>query len=123
MKETVRKKLNLLVHLAKIDGKFDHTERAVLHEMLKESGISGFDMDVQSPVNLDSFKDSISGKEILYWALRMIKADGIIHSDESAYCKSLAIKLKYRPEAVDHFSSGELPTLEKFKSELDKWTV
>lgn len=122
MNEIIRKKLNLLVHLAKIDGKFDQTEVAVLQDMLRESGISGFDME-PAPVNLNSFQDEISGKEILYWALKMIKADGVIHSDEAAYCKSLAIKLSFRPDAIDHFSQVDLPTLQDFKDQMNNWAL
>lgn len=121
MKEILKKKLNLLVHLAKIDGKFDHSEKLVLQEMLREAGVSGFDMDVVSNLNLNSFQDHVSGEEILFWALKMIMADGVIHSDEAAYCKSLAIKLKYRPEAIDHFSNKELPPLEEFAEKINEW--
>jgi tellurite resistance protein len=117
MNEILRKKLNLLVHLANVDGSFESSEREVLVSMLKETG----EPDMKYPesvdhVELNDFTDSkISKHDILYWALRLIKADGIIHADEAAYCKALAVKLNYKPEVVDFFVSNDLGNRQEFK--------
>lgn len=117
MNEITRKKLNLLVHLANVDGSFENSEREVLMSMLKDMGES----DLKYPesvdrVELNDFTDSkISRHDVLYWALRLIKADGIIHADESAYCKALAVKLNYKPEVIDFFITNELGSRQDFK--------
>ena len=117
MNEILRKKLNLLVHLANVDGSFENSEREVLVSMLKETGEPNLKYpESVKQVDLDDFSDSkISKHDILYWALRLIKADGIIHADEAAYCKALAVKLNYKPEVVDFFVSNELGTRQEFK--------
>jgi hypothetical protein len=40
MTEVVRKKMNLLIHLAQIDGQFDESEKKVLESLLTEAGIA-----------------------------------------------------------------------------------
>lgn len=116
MEEVIRKKLNLLVHLAKIDGKFDDTEKEVLKSLLQEAGIQHEPWQATSEtVYLNDFTGSPSRADILYWALRIIKADGLIHPDEAAYCKALAVKLNYKAAIVDHFSSHELEEPATFK--------
>jgi tellurite resistance protein len=117
MKEVVRKKLNLLVHLAKIDGQFDQSEKEVLAALLEEAGLSAQELEqYEAPVNLNDFSSSPSKADVLYWALRMIKADGIIHADEAAYCKALAIKLNYKQEVVDHFTIADVGLPAEFKN-------
>ena len=116
MKEVVRKKLNLLVHLAKIDGQFDQSEKEVLAALLDEAGLTAQELEqYEVPVNLNDFKNSPARADILYWALRIIKADGIIHADEAAYCKALAIKLNYQQEIVDHFTTTDVGLPGEFK--------
>ena len=117
MNEILRKKLNLLVHLANVDGSFENSEREVLVSMLKETGEPNMKYpESVGRIDLDDFTDSkISKHDILYWALRLIKADGIIHADEAAYCKALAVKLNYKPEVVDFFVSNELGNRQEFK--------
>ena len=117
MNEILRKKLNLLVHLANVDGNFEESEREVLTSMLKEAGEPNMKYSESvGHVGLDDFTDSkISKHDILYWALRLIKADGIIHADEAAYCKALAVKLNYKPEVVDFFVTNELGSRQEFK--------
>ncbi len=100
MEEVIRKKLNLLVHLATI----------------QEAGLSNHAIhESPNPVNLNDFKDTPSRADILYWALRIIKADGHIHADEAAYCKALAVKLNYKAEIVDHFTKNEVGPQSDFK--------
>ncbi len=116
MEEVIRKKLNLLVHLATIDGKFDETEKDVLKSLLAEAGLNNHAIqEAAHPVNLNDFKDAPTRADILYWALRIIKADGQIHADEAAYCKALAVKLNYKADIVDHFTKHELGDQADFK--------
>lgn len=116
MNEIIRKKLNLLVHLANIDGDFDQTEHEVLESMIKEAGGRKLDtINSSEKFNLNDLGNRIDKPDILYWALRMIKADGIIHPDESAYCKALAVKLNYKPEVIDFFTREDLGDRKDFK--------
>lgn len=116
MEEVIRKKLNLLVHLAKIDGNFDATEKEILESLLKEAGLDRDKVFGDSAsVNLNDFIGSPSRADILYWAMRIIKADGHVHPDEAAYCKALAVKLQYKPDIVEYYSINELGDPSTFK--------
>lgn len=58
MEEVIHKKLNLLVHLAKIDGKFDDTEKEVLESLLQQAGIQHEPWQATSEtVNLNDLAD------------------------------------------------------------------
>jgi uncharacterized membrane protein YebE (DUF533 family) len=118
MDSFLKKKLNLLVHLAKIDGKLDKTERQMLLKLLEQNGVTDFDWTENGQVNLDDFANTSAKTELLYLALRIIRADGIIHPAETAYCKELAIKLDFDPEVVDHYSTENLPGLSQFIHEI-----
>lgn len=118
MDALLRKKVNLLVHLAKIDGKLDQSEQDMLVQILKEHQIEEFDWNAKTTVDLNDFKNAPSKAEVLYLALRMVRADGIIHPDEVAYCKALSIKLDFDPVIIDRYTDHELPALLVFKQEI-----
>ena len=111
-----------MVHLASIDGKVDTAEKEVLLQLLKEYGIDDFNWAENTHVDLNDFKNAPSKAELLFLALRIVRADGIIHPDEVAYCKSLAIKLNFDLSLVDHYTKADLPDLIKFTEEITHWT-
>ena len=116
MDDYLRKKINLLVHLARVDGKFDKSEHEVMLTLLKEYGIEDAAYEnFAEPIYPNDFVNTRKNADVLFWALRLIKADGEIHSDEASYCKALAVKLKYAPEIVEYFSNRDLGTKESFK--------
>jgi hypothetical protein len=119
--DITKKKLNLLVHLAKIDGRYDASEKKVLQEMLAENRISGFDEHRASAVLPSEFQDELKREEILYWTIKMITADNIVHSDELAYSKALAINLGFKPGLVDFLLQEPITTLELFTARVQDW--
>ena len=121
MNEITKKKLNLLVHLAKIDGRFHATEKQVLQDMLKESKISGFDSMSRQSIDLEEFKSVREKDEILYWAIKMIMADDIITKEEINYCKDLAEKLGYKSSLIDFFVKRKEVTMVEFKEQSARW--
>jgi hypothetical protein len=82
------KENNLLVHLARIDGKLDVSEQDMLQQLVKEYQVTDFEWKNKNEVDLNDYKNVPSKSEILFLALRMIRADGIIHPDEAAYCST-----------------------------------
>jgi uncharacterized tellurite resistance protein B-like protein len=121
MDALTRKKINLLVHLARIDGQLDVSEQDMLRQLIKDHQITDFDWKNKTAIDLNDYKNVPSKSEILFLALRMIRADGIIHPDEAAYCKALAIKLDFIPDVVDHYSQGEFPNLVDFTNQMSRW--
>ncbi len=125
MDETLRKKINLLVYLAKSDGKFHVAEKAFLKDLLQQRGIEDFDLEaVANEVNpLKDIASVMDKHELMYWCLQLIKADDLVHPDEIAYCKALAIKLKFSPLIIDKYKFELLPVFEIFREELQTFVV
>lgn len=124
MQELIQKKLNLLVHLAQIDGHFAQTERDVITKMLEEAGWNEDAIqNAVQPSSLKDFENDHRLSDVLYWALRLIKADGEIHSDEASYCKALALKLKFKPEVIDYYASRELGSREEFRKNISQFSA
>lgn len=115
MNTLIQKKVNLLVHLAKIDGHLDESEKKLILEVLLSAGENpsvNWAQSVKYPLN--NVFETAEPERLLYWALKLIKVDGILHNDEIAYCKALAVKLKYKPAIIDHFTKTDLPELVDF---------
>jgi len=53
-----RKKINLLVHLAKIDGKFEKSEKALLKSFLHEKGITGINLEGEESLMISDFSQA-----------------------------------------------------------------
>lgn len=109
MDEVIRKKLNILVHLAKIDGDFAHTEKEVLYEISRKIGKKDHEIDDilnhPEPVNDLGKLSEYHRLEFMYLAIKLIRADGLIQDSEVEYCKSLADKLGIDQNIVDEFST------------------
>lgn len=120
MDNLLRKKINLLIHLAHVDGIFAATEKALLKSILEENGLGEQYLltHERSNIELDDLI-KVNGKtELLYWCLKLIHADGELHPTELAYSRIVAIKLGFQLEVVDHFA-GNLPsTFKEFKKQL-----
>jgi tellurite resistance protein len=121
MNETVRRKLNILVYLAKIDGKFHKSEKALLTDFVKQHNFDPeqFKSLVEEPEKLEPEK-VVEKKELMFLALKLIKADEILDPLEMDFCKSLAEKLGFKPELVNYFADSEL-TKEYFEKEIENW--
>jgi hypothetical protein len=122
MDQVLKKKIGVLIHLANADGKFDPSEREFLNGLLKERGIENINLDTISSQNVD-INAIVEKEQILYWALQLIKADGIIHTDELAFCKAMALKLKFLPAVIDEYANKNLPDFPVFKQEINPFKM
>jgi uncharacterized membrane protein YebE (DUF533 family) len=124
MNSLLKKKINLLVHLAKADGHLDESEKKLIQEILFEAG-EKTDVDWTRSVSsaLDDASEIHDREKVLHWALRLIKVDGVLHADEIAYCKALTIKLKFKPELIDYFAHAELPQLTEFTKAVAEFSI
>lgn len=125
MNRLLVKKINLLLHLAKVDGRFDHSEKQLLVTVLRESGLDGSFLasHQEGPVELDTLSEIPDKAELFYWVLKMIKADNFLHADELAFAKTVALKLNLKPEAVDHYARNEVPDLVEFGKAVQQYRI
>lgn len=88
--------------------------------MLIERGVDHKELnDALAKNSLKDMHTIIDKEQALYWALQLAKADGILHTDELAFCKAVAFRLKFLPEVVDAYKDRELPEFNLFKKEVD----
>jgi uncharacterized tellurite resistance protein B-like protein len=115
MNKVLSRKINLLLHLANIDGKFHASEKELLLSILKEKGLdeSFLEEHKQTTPDLETLHELPDKTELFYWILKMIAADGEIHADEIKEAKNLAVKLGFSADAVDYFSHAPIPELRK----------
>lgn len=119
MNEIDKRKLNLLVHLAKVDGRFVHSERKILEDFIKEKGLIAESLEKEEePFHIDEYSHEDEKIELLYWALKVIQADDELHESEIRFCESLADKLNLDKNVVRHYFNKPVPEFEDFQREL-----
>jgi len=103
MDNYTQRKLNVLVHLAMVDGKFHKAEKALINDFVNERGfeIDEFEMLKMPSDNLEDLKSIDDKKEMLYLAYKLIRADNIVDESEVVFYKKLASRLGYKSEVVD----------------------
>lgn len=121
MDQVLQKKINLLIHLANADGNFDVSEKAFIKDLLTERGIDHKKMEAFERNNLHDIQTIVDKEQALYWALQLVKIDGVIHIDEIAFCKAIAFRLKFLPAVIDEYANKDLPEFSVFKKEVDPY--
>lgn len=122
MNKVLEKKINVLIQLANADGHFDVSEKAFIKDLLTERGVDH--RELNEALAKDSLKDMhtiVDKEQALYWALQLMKADGVLHTDELAFCKAVAFRLKFMPEVVDTYKDKALPEFALFRREVDPY--
>jgi len=121
MDQLLHKKINMLIHLANADGHFDVSERAFIKDLLTERGIDHKNLEDFEKSDLNDLHTIVNKEQALYWALQLIKVDGVIHTDEIAFCKAVAFRLKFLPEVVDEYITKDLEEFSVFKNAVDPY--
>lgn len=124
MNTVVKKKLNLLTHLARVDGKFHKSEREIINVIASEAGLDVDDIDAGALSN-ESFElgNEKDKSDIIYLALKLVQADGIVAEEELKFCREIALKLKYKPALIDHYVHRELPEPALFEEQIRNWKI
>ena len=86
------RKINRLFYFARIDGAFNSAEVDLLKSMLKGKGLqkSYLNEHKQEVVYLDQLAEVLYKVELLYWILKLIHADDLLHKAELAYSRIIA---------------------------------
>lgn len=120
----IKQKLNLLIHLALVDGKFHKAEKALLEEFVAEMGFDtkDFQLLALSETKTDELTRLDDKKEMLFLALRLIRADNFIDKKELAFCKDIATKLGYDAAIIDEYAHGTLDRA-SFDKSVNNWLL
>lgn len=119
MDVALSKKINLLIHLAKVDGKFAKSEKQLLRSILEENKLHSSYLETHEEVDVDfdELKQLPDGTELLYWVLKLIQVDNELHPAEISYSKMIARQLEFSEEIVDHFNTKRILSPFDFKRE------
>lgn len=122
MNRLLIRKINLLTHLANVDGRFDVTERKLLMNLCRETGIAYQETDISDDdiENVADFQDFEKRADLLYWCLRMMAADGVIHEAEEIFCREMAVKLGFQSEVADWFVKNQTIGWTEFQQEAKR---
>jgi uncharacterized tellurite resistance protein B-like protein len=125
MDKMLHRKINLLLHLAQVDGKFDATEKDLLKTVLEENGLQGDYLEEHKPaaVNLHSLAEIPGKAELLFWILKLIHADGQLHAAELAYARVVAKQLGFREEVIEYYKTQPIKSLVDFEKQVKLFTT
>lgn len=123
MDGALKRKLNILINLAKVDGKFHVTEKAMLMDLVKELRLNPkeFTMLEDNPVKMEPYKIK-DRAEMMYLAFQLMNADEHLDEMELNFCMGLASQLGIKPSFVDEFAEKELSRSE-FDKEINNWWI
>ena len=122
MDEYTKRKLKVLIHLAMVDGKFHSAEKALISEFVRDKGfeVDEFQLMKMSKENINDVGEIDDKGEMLFLALKLVKADNVIMESELTFCREIALKLKFNPEVIDQLVNKNL-SREQFDMEIKKW--
>lgn len=125
MDKMLNKKINLLLHLAKVDGKFAQAEKKFLESILIERGLEASFLGEykEKAVSLRDFKNISDKTELLFWVLKLIHADNRLHLSEIEYSRIIANELSFREEVVDYFILYGITSLEEFEKDIKNFRM
>ena len=125
MEGLIKKKLNALAQIARIDGHFADSEKEVLYEIAKKYGKNDEELQhiIDNPTPLDDMTDlsEFHKLEFMYIAIKIMRADGLIYDSEVEFCKNLARKMNLNTDVVDDYSTVEELNFEAFMEEAKKY--
>ena len=124
MNKYTKRKLNLLIYLANVDGKFHKAEKALLQEFVKEKGFDIGDFRLLETYDEKNHDLPLvdDKKEMLFLAIKLIQADNVIDKKELAFCKDIAAKLGYNADVIDEYAHQNL-NRESFDKKIDNWLL
>ena len=118
-----KRKLNLLLHLAKVDGKFTKSEKELLQQFATEKSLDTGILETEElPMRFSEFTEQGAKVELLYWALKLVHADGIIHEKEMLFCRNLAMRLNFKEEIVSFYLENPIPEYSVFEQAVKTYS-
>ena len=104
-RENIKKQLNILIQLARIDGNFAQEEKSFIREFGRKFNIRRSELE-EIKRNSEQYDDisafTMDEKiEVLYNAIRLAKADRRILPNEIVYCQEIVTKLGFKRSVID----------------------
>jgi uncharacterized tellurite resistance protein B-like protein len=122
----LKMQLNVLIHLAMVDGEISKEEKNTLEGIASKHGVSSFELEemIQYPKPIESM-GALSNDvkfEYLYSIVHLMNVDDEVDQREIHFCQNLAVRLGYYKEVIDELWTEILENtdLKKSKEALKK---
>lgn len=105
----MRMQLNVLIHLAMVDGTISKEERQMLEQIANQNGINSEQLEemIQFPKPIESLgalSDNVKFN-YLFSIVQLMNVDEEIDRREIHFCQNMALRLGYYKEVVDELWS------------------
>ncbi len=124
MDVVLKMQLNVLIHLAMVDGQISKEERECLENIASNHGVSPRELQqmIEYPKPIESL-GALSNDlkfEYLYSIVHLMNVDEEVDQREIHFCQNMALRLGYYKEVIDELWSELLEdkNLKKNKEEL-----
>ena len=105
MDAVLRKKINILIHLAGADGHFDDSERAFIYNICLRHGV---DLDTigdliaePEPIGSLGALSHTTAVDYLTESILLMLVDGKVLPSEVLFCQDMGLRLGFQKAAVD----------------------
>ncbi len=101
----LRMQINILVHLAQVDGKITEPELSLLKQIAMQHGVSELQLKemIEYPKPIESL-GALSNDlkfDYLFSIVQLMNIDGDIDEREIHFCQNMAVRLGYYTEVID----------------------
>jgi hypothetical protein len=112
MNVVLKMQLNVLIHLAMVDGEITIEEQQCLESIAESRGVTAGELGelIKNPKPLESF-GALSNDlkfEYLYSIVRLMNVDHNVDKREIHFCQNMALRLGYYKEVIDELWAGIL---------------
>lgn len=126
MNVVLKMQLNVLIHLAMVDGSITIEEQQCLERIAESRGVTEAELSelIRNPKPLESFgalSDDLKF-EYLYSIVHLMNVDHDVDKREIHFCQNMALRLGYYKEVIDELWSEILDNkdLKEDKEELKR---
>lgn len=106
---SIKAQLSSLIQLANIDDDYDGDEKGLILMLAKVNGITKEEIEdlLKNPEPLPPLTTITDDErfEYLYNLVQLMKIDQEIFTSELDFCKSMAVKLEFKPKVISFLSS------------------
>jgi uncharacterized tellurite resistance protein B-like protein len=112
MNVVLRMQLNVLIHLAMVDGKISIEEKETIESIASKHGVTTFQLEemIEFPKPIESMgalSDDVKF-EYLYSIVHLMNIDNEVDNREIHFCQNMAVRLGYYKGVVDELWSALL---------------
>jgi hypothetical protein len=105
MNIVLKKKISILIHLARVDNDFANIEKSFIEEICTRNGVSSYEFEqlVKNPDPIGSL-GALSYKQVVEYmseSLSLMIIDNKIRKSEILLCEDIGLRLGFQKKSID----------------------